>query len=683
MAADFSLGNAELGTSVSLAGLEKGLGDAEATTRQKSGGFGDIFGNAFAFATGGLIAKGIETLSGAVTGFFSGAIGDAREATGIMAQTEAVIRSTGGAAGFSAQQIADMASSLSAASGRSLFGDADIQRGQNLLLTFTEIKDTLPDATSTMVDMAQAMGTDVKAQAIALGKALNDPIKGVTALSRVGVSFTDQQKAQIETMQKAGDMAGAQRIILAELNKEFGGSAAAAAAADGGWAQFNDRMGEAAESIGTALLPLLGMLGSFLTDTVAPAIETVAGVLADWLSDPATVTAIQGIADAIGTTLADAFAFLTTDAIPTLLAAWALIEPAVSAVLPLFQEDMPSVMATTGGSFQELQGIVDAVMGALEVIISTGLAVLSEFWHAHGAEITTFLQETWATIGEIVDLAVELINATIVPAFQAIAQFLSDHKEEIVTVLSAAWTIIKSTIDIAVTAIKGILTAALQIIQGDWSGAWETIKQTFSRIWDDIEAIAGAAVDLIEAELSMAWDAIKGGVQSAWDGIKGAVSNAVDDLVDVINDLPGMVAGVGRAVVQAIWDGMKAKWDELVEWFERKLQEMRDKLPFSEPKDTSSPFFGLSKSGEALVEALQSGIMQAQPLSVPALAPIGGGFGGGMSTAASSVGDSTTTLIFNIDARGAGMSGAEFERIVRKVVDESAREADVLTRTRR
>jgi hypothetical protein len=59
----------------------------------------------------------------------------------------------------------------------------------------------------------------------------------------VGVSFTDQQKEQIKTMQEAGDMAGAQGVILAELNKEFGGSALAAAQADGGMAQLSDSMG--------------------------------------------------------------------------------------------------------------------------------------------------------------------------------------------------------------------------------------------------------------------------------------------------------------------------------------------------------------------------------------------------------------------------------------------------------
>ncbi|MES2155937.1 MAG: hypothetical protein V4510_12455, partial [bacterium] len=62
---------------------------------------------------------------------------------------------------------------------------------------------------------------------IKVGKALNDPTKGLTALSRVGILFTDQQKKQIKALQKSGDLLGAQKIILKELGTEFGGSFAA------------------------------------------------------------------------------------------------------------------------------------------------------------------------------------------------------------------------------------------------------------------------------------------------------------------------------------------------------------------------------------------------------------------------------------------------------------------------
>lgn len=183
-------------------------------------------------------------------------IDQAAEAEKIMAQTEAVIRSTGGAAGLSAEEIVSMSGALSQVS---TFSDDAVQKGANLLLTFTGIgRDVFPEATKAMLDMATAMGTDASSGAIQLGKALNDPTAGITALTRVGVVFTDEQKNLIKSLQDTGDVAGAQRIILAELSKEFGGSAAAAVNTySGKLALLQHNVDNLAESFGGGIIPIL------------------------------------------------------------------------------------------------------------------------------------------------------------------------------------------------------------------------------------------------------------------------------------------------------------------------------------------------------------------------------------------------------------------------------------------
>lgn len=196
---------------------------------------------------------------GAVTALAGGlkyAIDQAAEAERGMAQTEAVIRSTGGAAGLTAQEIADMAGALSQSS---TFSDDAVQKGQNLLLTFTGIgREVFPMATQAMLDMATAMGTDASSGAIQLGKALNDPTAGIAALSRVGVVFTSEQKNLIKSLQDTGDMAGAQKVILAELNKEFGGSAAAAVDTySGQLTLLKNNFDNLAEAVGGEFIPVL------------------------------------------------------------------------------------------------------------------------------------------------------------------------------------------------------------------------------------------------------------------------------------------------------------------------------------------------------------------------------------------------------------------------------------------
>jgi hypothetical protein len=154
------------------------------------------------------------------------------EAQRVAAQTNAVLKSTGGAANVSAKDIGRLASSLSKMSG---VDDEAIQSGENLLLTFTKIRnetgkgnDIFNQGTKAALNMSVAMGTDMKSSVIQVGKALNDPIKGVTALSRVGVSFTQGQKDQIKALVESGKTMDAQKLILKELTTEFGGSAKAA-----------------------------------------------------------------------------------------------------------------------------------------------------------------------------------------------------------------------------------------------------------------------------------------------------------------------------------------------------------------------------------------------------------------------------------------------------------------------
>lgn len=191
------------------------------------------------------------TAGGVLVAYSVDAVANAREAMAAEAQLAATIESTGGAAGQSLEALTAHASALQDISN---FSDDAIMDGQGLLLTFTNIKDVFPEATQTMLDMSTAMDQDLKSSALQLGKALNDPVNGISALTRAGVQFTDAQKEQIKAMVEMGDVAGAQRIILEELNREFGGSAAAAREALGAQQDLNVATGELSEAWGKLLL---------------------------------------------------------------------------------------------------------------------------------------------------------------------------------------------------------------------------------------------------------------------------------------------------------------------------------------------------------------------------------------------------------------------------------------------
>lgn len=140
-----------------------------------------------------------------------------------IAQLDAVLRSTDGAAGIAREELLDLAGSLQDVSG---VADDTIIRGEALLLTFTKVgQEVFPEAAEAALNMSMAMGTDLQSAIIQVGKALNEPIEGVSALRRVGVQLTEQQEEQIRAFMEVNDIAGAQKIILGELETQFGGIA--------------------------------------------------------------------------------------------------------------------------------------------------------------------------------------------------------------------------------------------------------------------------------------------------------------------------------------------------------------------------------------------------------------------------------------------------------------------------
>ena len=167
-----------------------------------------------------------------------------------------VIKSTGSAAGMSAQEFTNMASALQK---QTRFGDETIIQAQSLMLTFTKVgKEVMPDAIETVLNMSEAMGTDLRSTVIQVGKALNDPILGVTALRRVGVQLSDQQMQQVDDFMAVNDVAGAQKVILGELETQFGGLAIAAGEGlAGSLDKAKNAMGDAAEDIGQLLAPAI------------------------------------------------------------------------------------------------------------------------------------------------------------------------------------------------------------------------------------------------------------------------------------------------------------------------------------------------------------------------------------------------------------------------------------------
>jgi hypothetical protein len=209
----------------------------------------------------GTIAAGVfENSMRAVGGVLSGSLSEYDQLNKAVAQMNAVLNSTQHAAGMSGAELVKLSQALSE---NTLYQDDAVLSAQNLLLTFTNIgKETFPDATKAVLDMSTALGQDLQSSAIQLGKALNNPIEGVSALQRVGVSFDNSQQELIATMVKSGRTLDAQTYILKEIQREFGGSAESAYAAASSVEKLQKRAADLEQQIGSGLTPALNNLFS-------------------------------------------------------------------------------------------------------------------------------------------------------------------------------------------------------------------------------------------------------------------------------------------------------------------------------------------------------------------------------------------------------------------------------------
>lgn len=213
-----------------------------------------------------VVATGIKTVINGMVSMVGGWIEATKMQERAVRKVEQAISSTGMAAGFSTDELTRMASELQRLT---TFGDEEILSSVTApLLTFRNVSgDIFAEAQKTILDISTLFGGDLQSAAIQVGKALEDPIAGLSALRRIGISFSEAQQEVIKQLIATGDVAEAQALILAELNSQVGGQAEALAQLDSGKiTQFKNSLGDLYEQIGGFAQHTLATAIVFLND---------------------------------------------------------------------------------------------------------------------------------------------------------------------------------------------------------------------------------------------------------------------------------------------------------------------------------------------------------------------------------------------------------------------------------
>jgi hypothetical protein len=479
-----------------------------------AGGLGSSLRRVGEIATGFLAGSVLAKLPA----LFGGFMDEAREAQLATAQTNAVLKSTGAVANVTANQIGNLATSISNKVG---VDDEAIQSGENLLLTFTNIRneagkgnDVFNQATQAITDMTAGMNNGVisseglKASAIQVGKALNDPIKGVTALAKVGVTFSQGQKDQIKTLVAHGHALQAQKIILAELNKEFGGSAAAGATAG---KRLGVVFGNIKETIGTALLPVVDKVANWFADKLPGALavgsawfgkveDGVKAMGAAFSGEGVTSDGFIGVMERIGVQLRALWETFTTKILPVLRSFASFIVGTV----------IPAIGSLVEWMIRNRDLLIPIVVGILAIIAAYKVWMI----------VTKAIAAAQAILNAV--MAANPIGLVILAIIGLVAAFVT------------AWKMSERFRD----TVKGAFHAVAAAAQATWS--W--IKRNWSALLVILTAPFGTAVT---------W------IRQKWDG-----------MVDWFKKLPGRMAGVGAGMWHWITEAFRSAVNTIIGWWD-------------------------------------------------------------------------------------------------------------------
>ena len=404
-----------------LNAVESQVGTFSEKVKAKFAGVKESVKSAFSSENIKTALGGIGVAAGA---FLGSSLNEAKDAEKINTDLEQTLKSTKGAAGMTAESLEDLSRSMVE---NTAYSEDEVKSGESMLLTFTQIgKDVFPQATAATLDYAQKMGVDAKSAALTLGKALNDPATGLSKLTKSGVTFTDAQKKQITAMQKAGDIAGAQKLMIAELNKEFGGQAAAAADTYAGkQKQLENTLKEVKETIGGALMPVLASI----MKTIAPIIQKIAEFVTQ---HPKLTAAILAIVAVIGTLVGGL-----------------------------------SLVTTVMSAFAAAQTVA---LGPLALVVAAiaGLAALAVVVVTHWKPISAFFKNLWSGILEFFK--------KLPGEFSSVAKSIGDK--------------IVHGFDSAVSFIKSLPTKALQWGKDFIAGLANGIKGAIGTVEDAVSTVA-------------------------------------------------------------------------------------------------------------------------------------------------------------------------------------------------
>lgn len=488
------------------------------------------------------------------------------ESNKVAADSAQVIKTTGGAAHITAEQMGELATAISLKTG---VDDEAIQSAENMLATFTNLRnevgkgnDVFNQASQLAVDMGAKFKNGPEAASIQLGKALNDPIKGITALTRVGVSFTEQQKDQIKALVDSGDRLGAQKIILAELTKEFGGIAEATATASD---KIKVAFGNVKEGLGQAIAPALealaptlvaiaqeiGPIVAGLGSTIGYVIQALAGAVQPLVD--ALEPVIQQISSSVAV-LAPVIGRAFADLVPIIAPIGTAIFHVAEALAPLLE----TLAVAAGTILPPLLRVFDSLVQAVTPII----AIVAQF-------VGIIVKGLGPSLGKIADVVAVVAHAfagefsvvlvKLQPLFARLGEMLVKLTPVILRIASAVGGALIKAFEILAPVLLKVATVVINELVKFLPQLADVLLQIFEAAAPLLPVFADLGAQLLEGlapVLPMIADALLQILQAIVplmpqlvDLAKQLGKTFVETLLQIVPLLPDLIESLTRLVI--------------------------------------------------------------------------------------------------------------------------------------
>jgi hypothetical protein len=440
-------------------------------------------------ALGKAVAGGAAV--GAVIAFGKASVGAALESQKATAGLENVFRSMGDTTGQAAKAAENYAGSLSRKIG---VDDEAIMSAQTLLATFSSVSSEtgrqagiFDRATAAAADLAAAGYGDMDTNAKQLGKALNDPIKGTAALRRSGVQLTAAQQEQVKAFVASGNILGAQKIILGEVEHQVKGTAAATAT---GSDKMNVAWNETQESVGKALIPVLEKLLPILTQ-VANFIQRNIS----WILPLALALGVLAIAWNIASIAATLFGVSMLAALwPVLLVIAAIA--ALVAIGYLIVRNWDTIKAAAGAVWAVMVAAWQAIYGVIKGVFD-------------------WIRANWPLLLAILTGPIGVVVLLVVRNFDTIRN-----------AVASVFNWIRSNWPLLLAILTGPIGGAVLLIVRNWDTIKNAATALYNWVRDKLQAIAdffSGIARTIGGYASDIANAIKGPINAvlrAWNGLE-------------------------------------------------------------------------------------------------------------------------------------------------------------------